>query len=164
MFNKGVRSMDNTNLRDQLLYVIANKEYNYKEYWLPYFYYKMTNSHITCYRDFLTLYPELGQFIGDGELPEALHKAGMVVYMSFGPIQEKFRDLFYNFDFHAGIYLPENFHDTQKEKFRKKLKELETMYIEFHYYEKDQFITICDSQREGNEYTAYQKLKRIVDK
>ena len=154
--------MDNTNLRDQLLYVIANEKYDYHEYYLPYFYYKTTDSHISCYREFVTLYPELSEFIGNRELPEALHKAGMVVYMSFGAIQEKSRKYFYDFDFHAGIYLPKNFNDIQRQKFSGKLGDLKTMYIEFYHYENNQFTTVCD--RDEKEYTAYEKLKRIVYK
>lgn len=147
----------NIQLKNQLLYIITNEELGYEEYNLPYssFY----SSHLETYSDFLLANPELDLgFTLDRGLPEQLNTVGMVVYQGFGPTNEKYREMFYNFKYSGGLLLPKNFTKTQKQKLIKKLHELKEIYIEFSYFENDKYNIVHND----GEYLAYQKLKKIL--
>jgi len=148
-------------LRDQLLYVIANESLDFQEYYLPCSYYK--ESHIEAYQEFLSENPELNLgFKIDRSLPEQMNKEGMVVCHGLGPIGEKWRHYFYDFDYSGGILLPKDFHSIQKQKLRQKMKELEQMYLELIYYENGKKIAYYNNMGENPEYKVYQKLKSLV--
>ena len=148
-------------LREQLLYVIANEELDYQEYYLPYSYYR--DSHIAAYLEFFGAYPELNLgFTIDRSIPEQMNEMGMVIYHGFGPIGEKWRSNFYDFDYSAGVLIPKKFNEIQKEKLKLKLRELEQMYLELIYYEDNQKIVHCDNMRDSQEYKVFQKLKSLV--
>lgn len=145
-------------LKDQLLYIIANEKLGYEEYNLPYscFY----SSHLETYSEFLLANPELNLgFTLDKGLPEQLNNAGMVVYQGFGPTNEKYREMFCNFKYSGGLLLPEEFKNIQKQKLIEKLHELKEIYIEFSYFENEQRNIV---HNDGEKYLAYQKLKQIL--
>lgn len=146
-------------LRNQLLYIIANEDLGFEEYILPSSSYH--NSHSETYWEFICQNQAINIGLNpDKNIPEQLWKAGMVVYQGFGPINECNQQYFHGFDYEAGLLLPKNFKTEQKKKLIEQMEELKQMYIEFVYYENNHIKHIYNKRNE--EYTSYQKLKKIV--
>ena len=149
----------NIQLKDQLLYIIANEELGYEEYNLPSscFY----SSHLETYSEFLLENPELNLgFTLDRGLPEQLNRAGMVVYQGFGNVSSNNKEYFNGFEYSGGLLLPKEFKEIQRKKLIARLDELKEIFIEFCYYKNNETICVCDEKTE--EYSAYQKLKKIL--
>jgi len=148
-------------LKEQLLYVIANEKLEYQEYYLPYSYYR--GSHIAAYVEFFSENPELNLgFTIDRRLPEQMSEMGMFVYQRYGFVEENSIEQTCGYDYSAGIFIPKNFMEIQKEKINSKLEELEEMHLELVYYEDNKKVTLCNNKREESEHMVYQKLKNIV--
>ena len=151
-------------LKNQLLYIITTEALDYREYYLPYYYY--TDTHIKAYRRFLEENPELEynyDLILASYLPERLREEGMVVYLGTESIPKEYINK-YGYEYSGGIYLPNEFKEKQKEILATKMEELKDIYIELTYHDGDKIQYEFGSSERDNivKIKAYSRLENIL--